>query len=158
MRQQPQGKRRRKPLKREMLLSQNGAAQLLERDRGTLKRALRRVPPDAVEQGQPRYKLSTVLEAMAVHNHMNTGWRSAVSPMEAELMALERADIAVNSFLKRLRAEPDVERRRSLARSDGKLIGALDGAFAASITAHGRDATAVYAPLRNVVVGSAITS
>ena len=157
MRQQPQTKRQRKSVNKDMLLSQNGAAQLLERDRGTLKRALRRVRADAFEYGQPRYKLSTVLEAMAAHTRMNGGSRSSgASPIEPELVALERADLDVRTFLKRLRAEPDLERRRALARSDGNLIGALDRAFAASITAQGPDATPIFTPLRDQIVASVI--
>ena len=42
---------------------------------------------------------------------------SAVSAIEPELTELEQADIAVKAFLQRLRAEPDVERRRAFASS-----------------------------------------
>jgi len=42
---------------------------------------------------------------------------SAVSAIEPELAELEQADITVKAFLQRLRAEPDVERRRAFASS-----------------------------------------
>ena len=148
--------RKKSSVDKSTLLSQNGAAQLLERDRGTLKRALRDVQADAFEHGQPRYKLSTVLDAMAAHTR-KTGSRSNVSPIEAELAALEEAAIAVEAFLNCLRAERAVARRRALAKSDAGCIGMLDKAFAASITAQGRDATLIHTPFRNQIVALAVT-
>jgi hypothetical protein len=130
---------------------------LLERDRGTIKRALRGVEPDGFEQGQPRYKLSTVMKAVAAHARLNGGSRSSrVSPIEAELAALEKADMDVKTFLKRLRAERDVDRRRALARSGASVIGALDRAFQDSLTAQGREAIVVFTPLREQAVAWAI--
>src|SRR5205823_2931946 len=48
------------------LFSVNAAAILLEKDRATLVRALRRVPADGTERGQPRWKLPTIISALAV--------------------------------------------------------------------------------------------
>jgi len=138
------------------LISENKAAQLLERDRGTIKRALHGIAPDGFEGDQPRYKLATVMRAMAAHTR-RTGSRSNVSPIEAELAALEEAAIAVEAFLNCLRAERAVARRRVLAKSDAGCIGMLDKAFAASITAQGRDATLIHTPFRNQIVASAVT-
>ena len=46
-------------------LSANAAAELLERAPRTVKRALRNVPPDSLTQnGLPRWKLPTVIEAL----------------------------------------------------------------------------------------------
>jgi hypothetical protein len=155
MRQRRQGKQ--KLSDRVMLISENRAAQLLERDRGTIKRALRGIDPDSFEQEQPRYRLGTVMRAVAAHTSLTSKSRSSgASSIEVELVALEQADIAVKAFLKRLRGERDIEGRRLLARSEGRVIGALDQAFEASITAQVPDATAVYTPLRNEVIGSAI--
>jgi hypothetical protein len=50
----------------ENLFSINRAADLLERDRATLVRALRHVPPDAYQNGQPRWKLPTIISALTV--------------------------------------------------------------------------------------------
>jgi hypothetical protein len=51
----------------ELLYSINGAADMLERDRQTLVRALRHLPPDAHNsRGQPRWRLSTIIAALAV--------------------------------------------------------------------------------------------
>jgi hypothetical protein len=150
MRERPQVRQKPDPL-----ISENKAAQLLERDRGTLKGALHGIAPDGFEGDQPRYKLATVMRVMAAHTR-KTGSRSNVSPIEAELAALEEAAIVVGAFMGRIRAESDLKRRRSLAKSDGVCIGILDKAFSASITAQGSDAIPIYTPLRDQAVASAI--
>jgi hypothetical protein len=47
------------------LFSINRAADVLERDRATLVRALRHVPPDGYERKQPRWRLPTIIDALA---------------------------------------------------------------------------------------------
>ena len=44
--------------------SANRIAELLERDRATIVRALRHTPSDATEKGQPRWKMTTALAAV----------------------------------------------------------------------------------------------
>ena len=44
--------------------SVNALTEMLERDRATIVRALRRVPPDATERKQPRWKMTTALAAL----------------------------------------------------------------------------------------------
>jgi hypothetical protein len=46
------------------LFSAYAAAELLERDRQTLTRALRSTPADGQERGQPRWKMATIVEAL----------------------------------------------------------------------------------------------
>ena len=46
------------------LYSINALSMMLERDRGTLTRALKDVPPDGHEHGQPRWKVSTAAAAL----------------------------------------------------------------------------------------------
>ncbi len=48
------------------LLSISGAADLLERDRATLVRALRHVPPDGYQNGQARWRMPTIVDALAI--------------------------------------------------------------------------------------------
>lgn len=45
-------------------LSVNAASEMLERTRRTVKRALRHVPPDSHERGQPRWRLPAIIEAL----------------------------------------------------------------------------------------------
>ena len=42
----------------------NAASDMLERTRRTVKRALRHVPPDSYERGQPRWRLPKIIEAL----------------------------------------------------------------------------------------------
>jgi hypothetical protein len=44
--------------------SVNALTELLERDRATIVRALRKVPPDATERKQPRWKMTTAIAAV----------------------------------------------------------------------------------------------
>jgi hypothetical protein len=53
------------------LFSINKAADLLERDRPTLVRALRHVKPDGHQRGQPRYTMRTITDALAAHEARN---------------------------------------------------------------------------------------
>jgi hypothetical protein len=55
-----------KPRKQAMQshLSVNAASELLERARRTVSRALRGVPPDSHERGQPRWRLPTIIKAL----------------------------------------------------------------------------------------------
>lgn len=48
------------------LFSINRAADLLERDRATLVRALRHVPPDGYQAAQPRWRMATIVDALAI--------------------------------------------------------------------------------------------
>jgi hypothetical protein len=61
-------------------LSVNAASEMLERTRRTIKRALRHVPPDSHERGQPRWRLPKIIEAlessgapMTQPGHVGTG-------------------------------------------------------------------------------------
>ena len=48
-------------------LSINFAAEMLERTRRTIKRALRHVPPDSHERGQPRFPVVEVVRPCPAH-------------------------------------------------------------------------------------------
>ena len=54
------------------LFSAFGAADLLERDRQTVRRALRHMPPDGYEHKQPRWRLKTIIDAVDAHLERNT--------------------------------------------------------------------------------------
>jgi hypothetical protein len=98
----------------------NGAAELLERDRRTITKALRHVKPDAHENRSPRWRLPTILNAMEVtNNHSRNG--QLIDQIEADFEAFDAG------FAK-LQAEPNLERRRQLDKrlGVGALIGDLD--------------------------------
>ena len=55
------------------LFSAFAASELLGRDRQTLVRCLRNVPPDGKERGAPRWAMDTIFAAMEKHNRNNEG-------------------------------------------------------------------------------------
>jgi hypothetical protein len=95
------------------LFSAFAASELLARDRQTIARALRGIPPDGKERGAPRWKMSTIFDAMERHNRANDG-NSAGSNSAAtaanppEYAEYDRAFAA-------LEALPTVEVRRKAA-------------------------------------------
>jgi hypothetical protein len=108
------------------LFSAFAASELLARDRQTIARALRGIPPDGKERGAPRWKMSTIFDAMERHNRANDG-NSAGSNSAAtaanppEYAEYDRAFAA-------LEALQTVEARRKAAI---KIMPALHGMVAA---------------------------
>jgi hypothetical protein len=89
----------------------NRAADLLERDRQTLVRALRHVRPDGTERGQPRYTMRTITDALAAHEAGNNGSNATLNHdlrrKFAELEALYNAvQNAPTLAERRKRAQP----------------------------------------------------
>jgi hypothetical protein len=108
------------------LFSVNRLAQLLERDRATIGRLVRDLPPDGRDrQKNPRWKLSTVVEAMSKQSG-STG-----SPRMLELAdQLEATGAEVTAALERLRNLPTVAKRRKYAESGAlTVIGRLNDLF-----------------------------
>jgi hypothetical protein len=102
----------------EVLYSINGAADLLERDRQTLVRALKRVAPDARnKRGQPRWKLATIISALAVKpqarreggKHRDLGRYGLSSP------ALDGIRREYEKKLALIGAEKSLDKRREMA-------------------------------------------
>jgi hypothetical protein len=88
------------------LISAFGAADMLELDRQTVRRALRHVAPDGYEKKQPRWRMKTIIEAVDRHLGRNN---IANVPTPATL------DAFFNEFdtgCKELDRVPDLEARR----------------------------------------------
>lgn len=106
--------------------SANALAEMLERDRATIVRALRKVPPDATERKQPRWKLATALAALdrlpgshnakkhreivgipVIHNWCDpSNWRSTL---------ISDALIEYNAAFAEMLAIKDLSKRRAFA-------------------------------------------
>src|SRR4051794_5191069 len=102
----------------------NGAAEVLERDRRTIARALRDVPPDDESKGH-RWKLATIVNAMK--------GREDRSPSNDKVVAeIEGAHEALTAGLEKMWAVVDAsgpEAARQVVRDGvGGLVGALDRA------------------------------
>jgi hypothetical protein len=114
--------------------SVNGAADLLERDRRTIRRALAMVPPDAKETGSPRWRLRTILDALAAHER-RTGHerpRAHDGGRDAVLEEIEQLSAKLDAGFNQMAAEPDMARRREMATEVGPLVGALNRTIARS--------------------------
>jgi hypothetical protein len=108
------------------LFSAFAAATLLERDRQTISRALRSVPADGKERGQPRWKLRKIVDALAAHERpaagsVNTGGNPP------EYAAFDRA-------YNQMTALPTLAKRRAATL---KLVSALNDMIEA-LRARGR--------------------
>jgi hypothetical protein len=99
------------------VFSINAIADLLERDRATVTRALRHVPPDAFEKKQPRWRLATAvtaLDALPGTNHEKPR-RRAASDGEPDPRITEAYD-NFQEALEQLQGIEDIEQRRAFAR------------------------------------------
>jgi predicted transcriptional regulator len=133
------------------LFSINGAADLLERDRATISRAVRAVPADGHDKaGHPKWKMATIVQAMSQN--------SGASPRMIELAdELEATGAEAMEVLQRLRDLPTITKRREYAQSGAcKAIGRLHEALEAckqSLKPTERDVWMIAA---DVAVGQAV--
>jgi hypothetical protein len=111
------------------LFSVNKAADLLEKDRQTLVRALRHVKPDGYERGHPRYTLKTITDALAVHQGGGEGVSRDLQPMFDELDQRYRA----------VQNAPTLAERRQQARVFFSFVVEVEGAMYADAKRRGED-------------------
>jgi hypothetical protein len=105
------------------LFSAHGAAQALEKDRGTIERVVRGLAPDAFERGQPRWRLARIVEALSARVARNNGDRLQHDPaLQARFDHLDALDA-------RLRAAPTLQKRRKLARDLFPVLADMDRAM-----------------------------
>ena len=88
----------------------NAIAELLERDRATVVRALRDVPADATEKRQPRWRMAKAVAALERHNHVNDDSVAGTADW-AVTAAYEQLDAAIAA----MEAGRSLEDRRSMA-------------------------------------------
>jgi hypothetical protein len=96
----------------------NAASALLERTRKTITRALRHVPPDSHQRGQPRWSMAHIVAAVNQNadrpaaQHVVGGNRSNVDALEADFQALSKR---YETTFKKLEALPTTAKRRAAA-------------------------------------------
>jgi hypothetical protein len=88
-------------------LSVSAASEVLERSRRTVKRALRGVPPDSHERGQPRWRLPVIIQALQGTGAPMVQPRAASGDGDDRLdqecrTAFEKFDLAVAAMEKML--------------------------------------------------------
>jgi hypothetical protein len=107
----------------------NALAELFERDRQTIVRALRGIPADATENQQPRWRMSTAVAALERHTRIHdSGSNSGQAPELARIFA--RFDEAYDM----MRALPSLDGRRKASIALAPLIAETD----TMLRAHGR--------------------
>ncbi|WP_144030881.1 hypothetical protein [Bradyrhizobium japonicum] len=105
------------------LVSAFGAADMLELDRQTVRRALRHVAPDGYEKKQPRWRMKAIIDA--VERHLG---RKSVPGATGQ----SRLDIAFSEFdegCAALLSIPDLKIRRQEAGRLMMVLVELDGAM-----------------------------
>jgi hypothetical protein len=110
--------------------STNRLGEMLERDRGTVVKALRNTPPDRVVKGKPQWKIATASRAVEAHLRASDGGGNGggADPTLTQLYArFDQADAT-------MRALPELEQRRAAARRMAVPIAEIDRA----VRAHGR--------------------
>jgi hypothetical protein len=116
------------------LFSINKAADLLERDRATLVRALRHVAPDSHERGQARYRMKAITDALMAHEARNNGsshlghdaLRSRLGVVADELERTHKAIDEKRALIKKL---PTLEEKQPHSRAAMKLIERLGSLY-----------------------------
>jgi hypothetical protein len=115
------------------LFSAFAASELLSRDRQTIARALKNTPPDGKERNAPRWKMSTIFEAMERHNRVNDNGhsndnvgRNRLGDIADELEGLhEELDAAI----KLVRSLPDMDAKQPHSRAGMQLIQRIDALY-----------------------------
>jgi hypothetical protein len=114
------------------LFSINAAAEVLERDRRTITKALRHTPPDGTENSQSRWRLKTILDALAALQPapapLATANSDGIDPVLAKSFA------TFDAAYDRMVALPTLEKRRAAARALAPQIASMDR----MLRAHGR--------------------
>jgi hypothetical protein len=117
------------------LFSAFAAAELLERDRQTIARALRNTPPDGKEKNQPRWKLSTIIAAMERHTRANdvgrSGITSARGPDRLGVVAdeLEQLHEELDAALELIRTLPTMDAKQPHSRAGMRLLERIDALY-----------------------------
>jgi hypothetical protein len=113
----------------------NRAAELVERDRRTLKRVLRDVPPDSKENGSGRWRLRTVIDALNKHEQ----YVAADGGYPHSVIA-DRCDAAFAEFDRRfdeMKSTLSLAKRRSMSIALAPLIAKTISLMRARDTADG---------------------
>jgi hypothetical protein len=122
------------------VFSVNGLAELFEPDRQTVVRALRGVPADGKERGQPRWRMKTAVVAIDRHRTNNDS-TTVTSGADRGLSAVYAAfDAKYDAMV----ALPTLPARRSAAIKLGPILAAMDRKVRETGVANGQDAELVH--------------
>jgi hypothetical protein len=116
------------------LFSAFAAAELLERDRQTIARALRNTPPDGKEKNQPRWKLSTIIAAVERHGRPNDSGNNVNANVQGRRLGdigdeLEQLHEELDSTIKLVRSLPDMDAKQPHSRAGMRLLERIDALY-----------------------------
>jgi hypothetical protein len=118
----------------------NALAEMLERDRGTVLRALKNTPADIEVRGKSQWKISTAANALAAHaSRGGSGNRSEPLPSNTIDPRLQRHYDAFDSADAAMRLLPTLEARRQAAIDMGPQIAKMDASQRQISLAEGND-------------------
>jgi hypothetical protein len=114
------------------LFSAFAAATLLERDRQTVARALRNVAQDGADNGQPRWKLATIVAALERNSDSGTAVRTTTRTAGTACRLNELADEIehlhhqLDAAVAKVKSIPNVAAKQPHSRAAMKLIERID--------------------------------
>ena len=112
------------------LFSINRAADLLEKDRATLVRALRHVPPQGyTKHGQPRWSMQTIRNALAVKPQARLATGKFRDRYSLRSTKLDRMRLEYEKGLALIGAEPSLDKRREMALKLAPLLEQYQAAY-----------------------------
>jgi hypothetical protein len=136
------------------LFSLSALAVELDRDRRTVARALRHVPPDGKVHGRDGWRMTTAITAL---DRLEGVRNRNIDRADADLDLLEVAARRVDEALDTLRTEPDVGKRRELVRGGlGHVVGELERAVERVRADHSPKQRMVEQPFIDQMCGGAI--
>jgi hypothetical protein len=109
------------------LFSAFGAADLLEKDRQTVRRALRHLHPDGYERSQPRWKLPTIIAALDAQAERNSrSYNSGRDPLRSRLAEiadeLEELHRQLDAKRELIKAQPTLDAKQPHSRAAMKVF------------------------------------
>lgn len=122
----------------------NSLAEQLERDRGTVVKALRNVPPDATVKGRPQWKIATASRAVEAHLRNGGNTRYGHSGIGSDSRALAALNARFDQAEAAMQVLPTIEKRRDAARALLPLIVEVDKATRQVGLAHGQNSDFVH--------------
>jgi hypothetical protein len=137
------------------LFSISALATELDRDRRTIGKALARTPPDGTTaSGDPAWHLTTALTALGRSEGRRGGHGG---DDDADIRELEFVARKLHDFFERLRAEPDIEKRRALVEAGhAKVLGEFARAVEQARAGNNEETRLVEQPYIDRMHGGAI--
>jgi hypothetical protein len=104
------------------MFSINAASLLLERDRRTVTKAMFGVPPEGKEKKQPRWKMSTIVDALERHGGSNDGGNTGNGRLADIADELETLQSKLDAAIAKIKTLPSLAAKQPHSRAAARLI------------------------------------